>query len=1224
MKTHRLYSLFTAAVIALGGVAAAVAPAQAVNQPIPGHTTLVPGTPRTGQPRITGGEIWDIEVVGNRVFVAGGFTSLANTTGNTATVNQAFLAAYDYTTGQIDTRFRPVFGGGGVSTVEASPDGTRLYVGGSFNSVNGVTKRKIAQLDLATGAPVAAFKANANAVVNQLEVSDTTVYAGGRFTGINGTPMVGLAAVNSSTGAVDTGFDNQLSGGLGSGGTLTVQGLKLTPDNSRLIVAHTGRRVAGQDRLGVAIIDTASKQLLPWRTRLYDDNLQFVGGVQRVYALDVSPDGSYFAVGSGSGGDRPPLNDTVLAFDVAGGDNMQPKWIARFFDSVYSIGISEQAVYVGGHLGFAESQTSSDPFPGLPDVGYGTGQGLGAYALGDEVVRREHVAALDPSNGKALEWNPGSNSFEGNKAMKATARGLFTGGDGNIQGGVRTGRVAFYDLAQYPAPTPTDTTITTPVDGRVVATGEQYTISGTGISPAGSTVSRVQVEIINGSGRYLQDDLVTWGTANTINATLGAQAGRTRSWSLPVTFATASNLTVRARAVASDGSRDPSKDVKKIETFSFGDQPPATAISGPTGVQTSTTFQVTGTATDDVGVSAVNYLLRNDAGLYVQDDGSLAPVYHTFRIVPDVVGARSATWRADVTVPDIGSWDMVATAVDTAGQPDIRGVRRTWLVDPTAVAPSVTITAPAAVNPPTTTNPIHVAVGAPITFSGTATDTSGLRNVEVRLQNTSTRETLAADGTWSVDSVAGWHRITALDLAGNSTNWSWTTPFNLTPGSYSFTVRATDDSELSTASTLQGRLTLNAGPAGDLAPDTLLSSVLTEQNIDALHLNIDGSATDDLGVAGVKFTLRDSDTGRYVQRDGTMAAGFAMLDGVVAAPGATSTPISLSVDLPAQGNYTVTAIAQDTAGQLDPNPSGASRRYLVYPGDADPYLNESLAQPTEGQSFTEGKIVVSGRAEDDKAMQAVQVAVMNSANQYLQTNGSFSSTERWINAYLNSPGSPGSNYSYTSPALPAGSYVVRVRAMDGYDQLQQVSRDTTVTVSTPQGNNPPVAAFTASCTNGNNCTFDARSSSDETASTLTYAWNFGNGRTGTGAVPTHVYTSAGTFTVTLVATDEFGASSSPVIRTVTISEPPNNAAPVANPGVPSCTALACNVNATGSTDPNLGDSLSFRWDFGDGTSSTSSATSKAYSTAGTYTMTLTVTDGWGKSSTATTTVTVTG
>ncbi len=48
---------------------------------------------------------------------------------------------------------------------------------------------------------------------------------------------------------------------------------------------------------------------------------------------------------------------------------------------------------------------------------------------------RDHVGALDPATGKAVEWDPGSNSFEGNKAMIATPRGIIAGGDATTQGG---------------------------------------------------------------------------------------------------------------------------------------------------------------------------------------------------------------------------------------------------------------------------------------------------------------------------------------------------------------------------------------------------------------------------------------------------------------------------------------------------------------------------------------------------------------------------------------------------------------------------------------------------------------------------------------------------------------------------------------------------------------------------------------------------------------------
>ncbi len=123
----------------------------------PGHTTLVSDTVRTNFPRITDGEIFDLAYIGNRVYVAGGFTSIRNNaTGNTTTYSQRYLAAFDMTTGLVDASFRPTFDSS-VTDVEATPDGTKLFVAGRFNTVNGVTKRKFASINPATGATVTGF-----------------------------------------------------------------------------------------------------------------------------------------------------------------------------------------------------------------------------------------------------------------------------------------------------------------------------------------------------------------------------------------------------------------------------------------------------------------------------------------------------------------------------------------------------------------------------------------------------------------------------------------------------------------------------------------------------------------------------------------------------------------------------------------------------------------------------------------------------------------------------------------------------------------------------------------------------------------------------------------------------------------------------------------------------------------------------------------------------------
>ncbi|ONI67685.1 hypothetical protein BWI15_31810 [Kribbella sp. ALI-6-A] len=1199
----------------------------AAQPPGPGHgDRIVPDTPRTNFPLISAGEIWDIEVVGNRVYVAGGFTSLRNNaSGNTTTVNQAQIAAFSLSTGLIDTTFRPVIGNGGVEAVEASPDGTKLYIAGNFGTVNGLTRKGIARIDPVTGAPVTGFVADANAKPQELAVTNSTVYVGGRFTAINGAPRGALAALDGNTGAVRTDFVNDVSGGIGANGDFTVQRLKLSPDLGRLLVVHTGRQINGQDRYGVALINARTQKLLPWRTRLWDDNLQFVGGIQRIYGGDISPDGTYFAVTSGSGGDRPPINDTVVAYPMEGGDNVQPLWISRLFDSVYSIAIAEKAIYVGGHFAWHESPTSPQPWPGLTDQGYGTGQGLSGYGLGDAVVRREHLGALNPVDGTAIDgFNPGSNSFEGDKHIELTPRGLFVGGDGQTKGEYNVGRVGFFDFNSVAAPNGVETAITDPIEGRIKPVDEEYQINGT--ASAASGVQRVQVEIMDrNSRRYLNDDLTTWGTTtpNTINATLASPNATSTTWSLPLTMTQNRVLTVMARTVAGNNVQDPTKATKKFETFGLADETPSTNVTGPNqSVVNSFTFTITGSATDDLGVNSVGLTLRDlSNNRYLQNDGSVSATSNTFRITPDVVGATSTTWSYEVTVPYEGEWQAQARASDTSGQSDLDTADRTWIVTESGVAPTVSISSPVTMIPPTTVQTVVVTPGQPLTFAGSANDEQSLQNVEIQLRNSTTRENLAADGTWGVDAIAGWYRVAPQNLNQASYNWSYTTPFNLKPGTYSFSVRATDHLGLTTSNSNQGRLTLSAQVPGDAPPDGRLTVTGTVTGGQVLHLDLTGTATDDVGVAEVRVALEDQDTNRYLQPNGSMAATFATLPATLATPGGTSTTWSLPVDLPTQGDWSVTAFAYDTAGQQDTSTSGATARYRIYPGDNPPTLNEALLTPNEGNEFTDGKIFVTGRAEDDQAMQRVEIGIVNSLGQYMSSSGTFTSTNAsWRTAFLTSPGTPGSNFSYTTPVIPAGAYTVRVRAVDQHDQVTPVPSERHVTVIHPPGNLPPVPSFTIACEQ-NVCTYDARSSTDESPTTLTYSWNFGNG-TGSGPLPTRTYTSANTYTVVLTARDEWGATAT-ATQTVTITEPTGNVAPnpVINP--PACSGLTCNISGVGSADPNTGDTFTYLWNFGDGTpTSTSSAMSHAFPAAGTYTVTLTTTDGWGKAATVTRQITV--
>ena len=142
--------------------------------------------------------------------------------------------------------------------------------------------------------------------------------------------------------------------------------------------------------------------------------------------------------------------------------------------------------------------------------------------------------------------------------------------------------------------------------------------------------------------------------------------------------------------------------------------------------------------------------------------------------------------------------------------------------------------------------------------------------------------------------------------------------------------------------------------------------------------------------------------------------------------------------------------------------TGATARYLIYPGDTPPVFTLGLLAPTEGTVFENGRIFVSGRAEDDQSMAKVEVAIINSAASTCPRPAP-SAGESWRTAFLTSPGTVGSNFSYTTPVVPPGAYTVKVRAIDQHDLVTTDPPARNVTVTASAGNTAPVAVRPTRC-----------------------------------------------------------------------------------------------------------------------------------------------------------------
>jgi PKD repeat protein len=112
----------------------------------------------------------------------------------------------------------------------------------------------------------------------------------------------------------------------------------------------------------------------------------------------------------------------------------------------------------------------------------------------------------------------------------------------------------------------------------------------------------------------------------------------------------------------------------------------------------------------------------------------------------------------------------------------------------------------------------------------------------------------------------------------------------------------------------------------------------------------------------------------------------------------------------------------------------------------------------------------------------------------------------------------------------AGKYGARVRVSDG-----NLTSSTSVYVTVLYKNHAPTADFTIApnpAMINEQVLFDASLSSDPDADALTYAWDFGDGATGTGKTAHHAFTEKGTFTITLTVSD--GEFSDTVQKTILV------------------------------------------------------------------------------------------
>ena len=423
-------------------------PAAQADPPV-AQDKVVSAVPQANTPDVQDGTVYAIGQLGNKMFLGGVFTSVAQH-GGVNPVPRKNIVAFDATTGVVDTGFQPAVNGE-VDAIIPGP-GNSVFVAGKFTTVNGVTTR-VDRLDATTGARVTGWKPPVlNGITQTLTTLGGTLYIGGAFTKAGGAAHSGLVAVNATTGAVISSMTVQLTGRHGTGtrvGPLGPKRLAIDPSGTQMVVIGNfttaannagGTTYADEQVVRLNVTSTTATINTNWSTKRY--TAQCANGSFDSYVRDVqfSPDGSYFVIVATGGstfdtntdGTRS-LCDTAARWETAGtGADVAPSWIDYTGnDTFWSVAVTGTAVYVGGHQRWVNNTTASD-------------------SAGEGAVPRPGIAALDPVNGLPLAWNPGRNPRgAGAFALLATSTGLWVGSDTDYIGSYKYKhqKIAFFPLA---------------------------------------------------------------------------------------------------------------------------------------------------------------------------------------------------------------------------------------------------------------------------------------------------------------------------------------------------------------------------------------------------------------------------------------------------------------------------------------------------------------------------------------------------------------------------------------------------------------------------------------------------------------------------------------------------------------------------------------------------------------------------------------------------------
>ena len=388
-------TLSTTTTAGSGPTTSAAATTTTTTTTIPATTTTLPdGTALYSTTPVDGWGIYKegvgdqyvdaVEIAGNAAYAGGLFTHAVK---GTTTVGRANLMSVDLSTGNLRSFVADTNG----SVDALASDGAALYLGGTFTTVNGVPRSRVAKVDLATGAVDPTFVADVGALVDDMVVVGGTLYLGGEFNTVDGVTRHHAAAVSTTDGSLIAAFDPNTDG--------KIAALAASPDGSVLYLGGNFTTVGTTGRLYLAKVDATTGEVTgPTFSRVGDVILD----------LSVSSDGAS-VFGAGGGG-----------FNSAAGWSATTglrRFVQRADGDTQAVQYSNSHVYMGFHDGFG----------------------------GDITLR---LLALAPTDG-AIDptFHPSSNSYPGVYCLDADGRYLVAGGYFSNMGGVGVKGLAIFPKA---------------------------------------------------------------------------------------------------------------------------------------------------------------------------------------------------------------------------------------------------------------------------------------------------------------------------------------------------------------------------------------------------------------------------------------------------------------------------------------------------------------------------------------------------------------------------------------------------------------------------------------------------------------------------------------------------------------------------------------------------------------------------------------------------------